>query len=526
MSKSQTFLDVRSLVSVTTEAAPTAAYRQLYTALRHATIAGQLKPGMRLPSTRALAEDLKLSRTTVIAAYAQLRAEGYLEGKVGSGTRITAALPDRMLAVDVRMRAMPAPTPAIATSVREPANKRTPAPATRAKKFASALLPENRDINTARAFRPNAPATSDFPVELYARVAARRYRKLSSRMLIASDPAGYRPLRQEIAAYLGASRGLRCEADQIVVVNGTLQAVNLAARVCINPGDEAWFEHPGYPSAWRALADAGARLVSVPVDDEGLNVAAGIERSPNARLAFATPAHQAPLGVSMSRARRHELLDWARSANAWVFEDDFDSEYRYAGRPCPALHGLDPDGRVVYFGTFSKTLFPSLRMSYLVLPSSLVDAVAGVRARNDRHSSVIDQAIVADFLAEGHFARHVRRMRTLYAERQEAMLAAGRRELAGLIELEPCESGMKLVGWLPPGVSDTAARDAARAAGIESMCLSMYVLAGAPPMPPALLLGYAALKPSRIRSAAATLADAIRPVIENASGRRSKHDGK
>jgi len=348
-------------------------------------------------------------------------------------------------------------------------------------------------------------------------VASRRYRRLASPLLTDGDPRGYAPLRAEIAAYLGAVRGVRCGPEQVVVVAGSQQGIQLAARVCLDPGDRAWFEDPGYPGARRALEDAGARVVPVPVDAEGLDVAAGVARAPDARLAFVTPAHQAPLGVAMSAARRLALLEWARAARAWVLEDDYDSEYRYAGRPFPALQGLDPDGRVLYLGTFSKTLFPALRLGYLVVPPHLVDAVAGARAVLDRHSPVIEQAVVADFLAGGHFARHVRRMRTLYAERQAALVEAGRCELGGLLDLAPADAGLHLIGWLPPGVDDRAAAAAAHAAGVDTLSVSAHradppAMEAAPAIRGGLLLGYAPVRPPRIRAATRALARALAPL--------------
>jgi GntR family transcriptional regulator/MocR family aminotransferase len=359
-----------------------------------------------------------------------------------------------------------------------------------------------------RAFRPDIPALDAFPVALWTRVAARRLRRLEPDLLARGDPRGFRPLREEIATYLGAARGVRCEADQIIVVAGSQQGLDLVARLCLDPGDAVWTEDPGYPGARRAFEAAGANVVSVPVDGDGLDVSAAMARAPAARLAFVTPAHQAPLGVAMSITRRLALLDWAAATGAWVLEDDYDSEYRYAGRPLPALQGLDETGRVIYLGTFSKVLFPSLRLGFLVVPPALVDAFAVARAAIDRHAPLMEQAVVADFMAAGHFARHVRRMRTLYAERQAALIQAAERELSDVLDVAPKDAGLQLVGWLRDHADDRAAAAAAHEAGIETVNLSAYARATTPR--PGLILGYAAFTPTRIRTAAARLGHALR----------------
>jgi GntR family transcriptional regulator/MocR family aminotransferase len=454
-------------------------FRAICATLRREILDGALKPGARVPSTRALAATLGVARMTVVTAYEQLRAEGYLEGRVGSGTRVTATLPalgPRRGRAPVRPASVQGRGgPARAASV--PAAPQPPL-AARATDYAAFATDPAAEVacfgRPVTAFRPGVPALDAFPIRQWASLASRCYRLGGRALLASADPRGYRPLREAIAAYLGASRGVRCDAEQVIVVAGAQQGLHLAARVCLAPGDAAWVEEPGYPSARRALADAGARLVPVPVDAEGLDVAAGRRRAPEARLAFVTPAHQAPLGVVMSVGRRLALLAWARERGAWVLEDDYDGEFRYAGHPLPALQGLDDGaqgaagGRVLYLGTFSKTLYPSIRMGYLVVPPALVDAVAGARAVADRYSPVAEQAVVAEFMARGWFARHVRRMRTLYAERQAALLDAAGRELVGTLRLAPDPGGLQLLGWLPPGVDADAACRAARRAGVES----------------------------------------------------------
>jgi len=277
--------------------------------------------------------------------------------------------------------------------------------------------------------------------------------------------------------------------------------------VLLDPGDTAWVEDPGYGGARGAFLAAGIRCAPVAVDAEGLSVTAGETSAPQARMAYVSPSHQYPLGVTMSLARRMALVAWARRRNAWIAEDDYDSEFRYAGRPLAALQGLDPAGRVIYIGTFSKVLFPALRLGYMVAPSGAVDAFAAARALADRHPPGPSQALVGEFLAEGHFARHIRRMRILYAERQAALLAAARREWTGLLEVAPADAGMHLVAWLPPGADDREASQRAAAAGVIAPALSGYCLSAV--ARPGLLLGYSSVNSRRIQEGAKRLTSAM-----------------
>lgn len=471
-------------------------HRQVYDGLRAAIVDGRLAAGARLPSTRALAAELGVARNTVTAAFEQLRAEGYVSGRSGGGTRVRDVLPERLLSVrgtPVRMR-----KPATGEDAAPPISRRGAELVQAARLFPANEIP-------AEAFRMGTPALDEFPVALWARLVAHRWKRPPP--LGMSGAAGYRPLREAVAAYVSAARGVRCGWEQVVIVNGSQHGLDLAARLLLDPGDAAWIEDPGYPGARTALAAAGARLVPVPVDGEGLRVDEGRRLAPRARLAYVTPSHQFPLGAVMSPRRRLELLEWARQAGAWVIEDDYDSEFRYAGRPLPSLQGLDAHGRVLYLGTFSKTLFPALRLGYLVLPDALVDAFAAVRSLGDRHPPVVDQAVVADFVAEGHFARHLRRMRTLYAERQQALVYAAHRDLAGLLDVPPDGAGMHLVGWLPAGASEADAAARAQRAGVAVDALALNSIV--PLARGALLLGYTSIRPSAIRFAVTRLAEAL-----------------
>jgi GntR family transcriptional regulator / MocR family aminotransferase len=471
-------------------------YRQLYSALRAAILAGRLKAGARLPSTRALAAEFGISRNTVMNAYAQLLAEGYVEGEVGSGTYVARTLPDDLLHARVSATHVPQQTQAGRMLSR------------RGALLGATRVPTPRFPGELKAFRPGVPALDAFPYELWARLVARRWRRPQRSLLGYGDPAGYRPLREAIATYLGEARAVRCDAEQVIVVAGSQQALDLTARLLLDEGDAAWIEDPGYLGARGAFLGAGATLVPVPVDGEGLDVAAGKARDPEARLIYVSPSHQYPYGVTMSLPRRLALLEWASRAAAWVLEDDYDSEYRYAGRPLAALQGLDSEGRVIYLGTFSKVLFPALRLGYMVVPPDLVDVFAAARALVDRHSPTLDQAALADFIADGHFARHIRRMRALYAERQAILVEATTHELAGALDVSPAEAGMHLVGWLREGMNDVEASRQATTHGVEAPPLSLYSLQ--PPRRGGLLLGYTAVGEKEIRDGVQRLAKALR----------------
>lgn len=435
-------------------------------------------------------------------AFEQLLAEGYVEGRQGAGTFVVQTMPapdGEPIAPDTSAAAATEASPRT-LSRRDAVLAATP------------MMPLPRvapDQQGIIAFR-NRPALDAFPRDLWARLLARNSRRASDALLNYKLPLGHQPLREAIATYLGAARGVNCDATQVLIVAGSQQALDLSARLLLDPGDAAWIEDPGYLGARGALVAAGARLIPVPVDREGLDVAAGIARSPDARLAFVTPSHQSSLGVTLSLPRRLALLEWAARAGAWIIEDDYDSEYRYRGRPLAALQGLDRYHRVLYVGTFSKVLFPSLRIGYMVVPADLVDAFATARLYMDQHSPSIEQAALADFIAEGHFAHHIRRMRALYAERQADVVAAAQRELRGLLDVAPADAGMHLVGWLPEGIDDRVASHAAAAFGVEILPLSLssieVVRRGA------LILAYTSLNAVQIADGIERLARALRTV--------------
>ncbi len=433
--------------------ARTPACQWLSRALRAAIGSGQLGPGHRLPATRDLARQYGLSRGTVVAAFEVLHADGYLEARIGAGTHVSAALPSGRV-----VGAVPADAPA---------------PRRRFSAAASRITPFVQHASaSARAFRANQPALDLFPAALWARVAARAVRRAPADLRLGCEPLGYPPLRAAIADYLTVSRGVSCRPAQIAVVSGVQDALAVVAHLFVNPGDPVGLEDPGYTGAHRVFASAGARVVPLAVDADGAVVPS---RRRSLRLAYLTPAHQFPLGMAMTLARRVQWLAWARATGAVLVEDDYDSEFRYSGRPMSALQGLDRDGAVIFVGSLSKVLCPSLRVGYLVVPDDLVDRVSAWLSVASRHVSPLLQATLADFMTAGHFSRHLRRARDVYAGRRAALLAGAARWLAGGLEVAPVEVGLQTVGYLTGRVTADAVARAAAARDVEVRPLSRYV---------------------------------------------------
>lgn len=462
-------------------------YRQVYDQVRLAVLERRLSPGARLPSSRILAEELRCSRNTVVGAFEQLLAEGYLEGHVGSGTYVSTVLPDELLAV----------RPAKAPKAPEDENN-APGLGKRGQRLAQLEPPgaPARRPDGRRAFVPGMPETAFFPFPVWGRMVGRFWRVPPRELLRPGEPGGFRPLREAIAAYLRAVRALPVEPEQVFVTSGAQQALDLVSRLLLDPGEKVWIEDPGYAGLRGPLLAAGAEIVPLPVDDEGIEVSEGVRRAPDARMAAVTPARQYPLGLPMSLARRLELLAWAQEAGAWIVEDDYDSEYRYAGRPLAPLQSLDEGaGRVVYIGSLSKVLFPSIRLGYLVVPPALVDPVTRARAVLEDYPALALQPALAAFIQEGHFAAHLRRMRSLYQARQDALLDSASRHLAGLLDFSGSEAGLHLLGRLRiPGLTDHAASKAAAAAGLLVPPLSAYYYEAPPEgSTNAVLLGFSAV---------------------------------
>ncbi|MGC2509231.1 MAG: PLP-dependent aminotransferase family protein [Acidobacteriaceae bacterium] len=467
-----------------------ALHRQIYDAYRIAIVDGVLRPGQRIPSTRELATGLGVSRFPVLNAYAQLLAEGYFESRVGAGTVISSALPERF-------------TLSPSKGERLPTSPSGPRPIARRTSILSQKEIPSR-LQGHGAFGVGLIAFDHFPLELWAKLGARRCREMGATSLDYGERMGSRLLRKEIANYLRASRSVRCELEQVMIVSGSQQALEISGRVLLDPGSSVWVEDPGYLFARDALTLSGCRLIPVPVDREGLNVAAGIQRFRRARAAVVTPSHQFPLGVTMSAMRRLELLDWASNTGAWIIEDDYDSEFRYANSPITSLQGLDSNARVIYIGTFSKVLFPSLRLGYVVVPPDLVDHFSKTRRAMDLGAPTFNQEVLAEFIAEGHFARHIRRMRVLYNERRTALAESINKELGSIAEILGDEAGLQLTVGLPHGTRD---REIAARAAQEN--LSLWPLSASylgDVTRPGFILGFGNLAATQVQAAVRRLA--------------------
>ncbi len=487
--------------------APESLHRQLYEEMRRAILSGRLAPGSRLPASREFANVSHISRNTVLSAYSQLLAEGYIESRAGSGTFVARAIPETMVPESPGSAAGDGAAPA-------PAARSLSA---RGRRIADAPILRHPLRTVANAFRPGLPALDHFPMDIWRRLSDRRMRRASVRLLTYDDPQGHLPLREAIAAHLAAGRGARCGPENVIVVNGSQHGVDLAARVLLDRGDQVWFEDPGYFAARAAFQAHAAVPVPVPVDGDGMVVSAGIERAPGARLVYCTPSHQNPLGVTMTLGRRVALTQWAERTGAWILEDDNASEYRFRGRPLAALQGIDPSGRVIYVGTFSKVMFSSLRIGYVVAPTDLVPAFVAARVLTDRQSPGLAQAVLADFMNEGHFARHVRRMRMLYADRLAALLRAVREHAADVLSVDEGEGGMSRVAWLPAGVDDVEAGAEVARAGIQCLPLSEYAMS--PREPGGLILGFTGIDEAEIASGIQRVAACVRAVQSRALAR-------
>lgn len=464
--------------------------RQLYQALRERILDGRLAGGTRLPASRELATLLGISRNTVTRALDQLYAEGYVAGRVGDGTYV-AELEARRPAPPTSASALPC-NPVLQ----------------RLQSHHLAVPPSG----APRAFRIGVPAFDLFPFDIWARLHARFWRKPALARLGYGDPAGDLELRQLIAAYLRTGRGLDCDPQQIVITCGAQQAISLCAQLLVQAGDRVALENPGYRAAGHAFALTGAQLQGVAVDDDGLQVAA-LQRIDDCRLVYLTPSHQYPTGVTLSLARRLELLEWAKREDAWIIEDDYDGEYRYSGTPLAPLAALDRQQRVIYIGTFGKLAFPALRLGYMVLPAALAEPFARCRALDMRHSEVGTQAVMAEFIAAGHFQRHVRRMRQAARARRDALLQAWPHTLPGCAPLPQVNAGLHLCVRVASLMRERELLDTAHAAGVEMNGLSGYWLedsrepgderAG-------LVLGFAAVPEAQIVDAVARLRQAWR----------------
>lgn len=474
-------------------------YEQLYQSIRTAIKSGRLHSGDPLPSSREFAKALEISRNTVNHALDKLEVEGYIKRQDRSGTYVSDTVPEDFTRVHARAelnRTM---------YISDIANRSFSLSSVgqRVKEFALNPQPQPE---RRRAFHPGVPAFDAFPIEVWANLISRRWHSLSSEQLVYGDPAGYLPLREAISKYLRTARGVRCETDQVIVVSGIQQALMITAQTLINPDDTVCVENPGFTYMKAAFAATGATIIPVPLDNNGFNLVDVASREVP-KMIGVTPSHQFPLGITMGLSRRLNLLEYAASNDVWILEDDYDSEYRYSGQPIAALQGLDNSGRVIYTGTFSKVLFPALRLGYLVAPPDLVAPLTRMRAITDRCPPRVTQMVLTDFMTEGHFLQHIRKMRTLCNTRQKVLVEAINREFDNFFEVYSTDAGLHLVAWLPEGVDDQAVSKTLYEADLIAPPLSNFyegkVDRGA------LLLGYAGVDAQEIRDGVKRMAKVL-----------------
>jgi GntR family transcriptional regulator/MocR family aminotransferase len=472
-------------------ARPTPIFRQVYLQIRSAILFQALPAGTKLPSTRELALRLSVSRASIVSAYEQLFAEGYLSGKAGSGTYVSSDLPE-----PIEKRPAACAGRSIAHTQRGPSSPQV------FREFEeSTAQSDERPFNTGRLL------VDARTLEIWRKATHRALRSFGSSHLGYTDPCGLAELRTAICDYLRAARAVRCNPNQIIVTAGTQQAIDIAIRVLFKGGDEVWIEDPGYPLTSRALLAAGVKIRPISVDAQGLDVDRGVRLAPRARAAVVTPSHQYPTGVVLSMARRLELLAWAREARAWIIEDDYASEFRYSGRPLASLQGLDDSERVIYLGTLNKTLFPGLRIGYAVVPRALLQGFVSTRYLIERQPPSLNQVVLAEFMREGYLASHIRRMRILYREQRDALAAELSRWAGTAVTIDVPDQGMHLNVFLRDSQSDVYLENRARQEGVIVRAMSrLYKVA---PPQSALMLGFAGYPRQMIIPAAARLAQLI-----------------
>lgn len=462
--------------------------KQLYKELRRLIESRLLPSGSALPSTRVLASDLRVGRNTVIAAYDQLALEGYISTSLG-------------------MRPTVSGLPSVDVSPQERARLGISELSVRGQ-FMS-RLPFHHGRPGVMAFHPGLPDADNFPFNTWSKLITRRTKLARTELFGSYFITGYPPLCEAIARYLGASRGVICSPEQIVITNGAQSAFDILARCLTDPGDTVWMEEPGYYGASAALASSGARLMPLHVDDDGWSLE---PPATSPRAIFVTPSCHHPLGLTMSMEQRLNLIRLAREWNAWIIEDDYDSEYRFQGQPIPALQGLAPDSRVIFVGTFAKILFPAMRLGYMVVPAALRDSFVAALSSTGQFGPLITQAALADFINEGHLTRHLRRMRRIYAERRSYFIGLFERQLGAWMELRHMDSGIQLVGRFRTQVDDRAIANAAQIQGINVSPLSLQYRN--PTRQSGLLMGFAASDQKTTRRAMQRLA----VIVENALG--------
>jgi GntR family transcriptional regulator / MocR family aminotransferase len=479
--------------------AGTTLHSWLYEEIRRAILESRLAPGLKLPARKVLARQCHVSIGTVIEAYDRLAKLGYLDARAGSGTyvRATSSEPRAPGPVHGPRRVLSA----------------------RGRLLAAQRFPKLFANRSGETFRFDRPALDRFPIDTWNRLAAQRRRRGRSLELMAhGDPLGLPALRAALADHVSRARGVRCEADQVVVTSGTQHSLDLIARLLLDQGDQVWMEDPGYAPVTSLLRSHGVNVLGIPVDAQGLDAVAGRLRCPLARLAYVTPGCHFPLGVPMSHERRLKLLDWASEAGAWIFEDDYDGLLRGDGRHQPALQSMDPTGCVIYSSSLNRVLFASLRLGFLILPSAFIEPAAAALSITQRYQPTMDQATLADFIIQGHFERHTQRMRELYTERYEALIAAGRTELEGLVQFSDSQVGCQVIGWLAPGIGETELWRRAAARSIDTVSLASLTIERQ--MPPGLVFGLGSADARAIRTAIKRLGRVLRVLAWQKNGAR------
>jgi GntR family transcriptional regulator/MocR family aminotransferase len=484
-------------------------HQQLYRQIRDELRSGSFIDGAsRLPSSRALAADLGISRLTVNLAFSKLHAEGYLRSKAKSGTFVAYPVPESFLSADKfatgrNRRGELEAHPATESRVRISDRVRAIPDQRVGKQFDLGATGAGAGVSLV----PSIPAVDEFPIGVWERLRAQVLAKKGAHLLRYASNRGDLDLRNALAAYLCDFRAARCHPEQIVIVGGMQQAMLISAAALLNPGDPVWIEDPCYQQTQRVLTLADARIIPKPLDDQGIMIA----RSPKEsfpKLIYVTPSHQFPLGVTMSFQRRTALLDFARAHNAFVFEDDYDAEFRFTGPPLPSLQGIDHSGRVIYAGTMSKILCPSLRLGYIVAPEPLVDSFVKVRSAMDQHSSPIDQATLARFITEGFFLSHIKRMRKIYSERRDCFIEQFNKLLGDRFTLQVPEAGLNIVAWLKREEDFPMIRRITLDIGVRPSALSFFCIQAE--LKPAFVFGFAAWTPAQIRESLVKLAAALK----------------
>lgn len=467
-------------------------YKQIYDLLRSAILDGRMKPGEKLPGTRSLASELKISRNTIAIAFDQLRIEGYIKGKTGSGTFVNE-IPDKAFSVkkdliDKNSDVSPAKTV-----------KRISIGIDR-KIIPPGLLQRNIKSEEATPFQNGLPALDEFPVNKWIKMINQTFYSFSRFNMGYGEAAGFKPLRESVASYLRTYRAVNCTADQIIIVNGSQQGLDLIARTLLKKGDNTWLEDPAYFGIRASMLSAKTINHPCPLDEEGLDISYAADNYPPPKLIYTTPSHQFPLGVTMSVSRRIQLLNYAKKNKCWIIEDDYDSEFRYVGNPLPSLQGMDENRSVLYLGTFSKVLFPGIRLGYLVLPDAdQAKIFITMKSLMDRQSPILEQVLVSSFINEGLFTKHIRKMRMLYKSRQEFLIDEIKKNLEDKLKVNPSAAGMHLIGWLQKGKDDKKISEELSRNKIIASPLSDYVLKFK--QKPGLILGYTAFNEKQIKDA-------------------------